>query len=50
MQAMIALDTCLPSTSWLAQEITISGLLQDGQERDRAHDILGITAPEDQLR
>ena len=48
MQAMGALDTCLPP--WLAQESTISEMRQDGEERDRTIDSLGITAPEDRLK
>ena len=48
MQAMGALDTCLPP--WLAQETTISEMRQDGEQRDRTTDSLGITAPEDRLK
>ena len=48
MQAMGALDTRLPP--WLAQETTISEMRQDGEERDRTTDSLGITAPEDRLK
>ena len=47
MQATGALDTRLPP--WLAQETNFSGLLQDGGERNRTNDSLGITAPEDRL-
>ena len=45
MQAMGALDTRLPP--WLAQETTISEIRQDGKERDRTTDSLGIIAPEE---
>ena len=48
MQAMGALDTRLPP--WLAQETTISEIRQDGEERDRTTDSLGITAPEDRRK
>ena len=48
MQAMGALETRLPP--WLAQETTISEMHQDGEERDRTTDSLGITAPEDRLK
>ena len=48
MQAMGALDTRVPP--WLAQESTISGMRQDGEERHRTTDSLGITAPEDRLK
>ena len=48
MQAMAALDIGLPP--WLAQETTISALLQAGEERGRADDLLGITTPEDRLK
>ena len=45
MQAMTALDTRLPP--WLAKETTITEIRQDGEERDRTTESLGITAPED---
>ena len=45
---MGALDTRLPP--WLAQETTISEISQDGEERDRTTDSLGITAPEDRRK
>ena len=48
MQAMGALDTRLPP--WLAQETTISEICQDGEERDRTTDSLGISAPEDRRK
>ena len=48
MQAMGALDSRLPP--WLAQETTISEMRQDGEERNRTADSLGITAPDDRLK
>ena len=48
MQAVGALDTRLPP--WLAQETTILEMRQDGEERDRTTDSLGITAPEDRRK
>ena len=41
MQAMGALDTRLPP--WLAQETTISEIRQDGEEKDRTADSLGLS-------
>ena len=35
---------------WLAQETTISQMRQDGEERNRTADSLGITAPGDRLK
>ena len=46
MQAMGALDTRLPA--WLAQET--SEMHQDGEERDRTPDSLGVTTQEDRLK
>ena len=48
MQAVGALDTRLPPQ--LAQQTTISGLLQDGEERDRINGSLDITASHDPLK
>ena len=48
MQAVGAPDTRLPP--WLAQETTILEMRQDGEERNRTADSLGITAPEDRLK
>ena len=45
---MGVLDTCLPP--WLAQGTTISEMHQDGENKDRTTDSLGITAPEDRLK
>ena len=45
MQAMGAPDTRMPP--WLALETSILGMRQDGEERDRTNDSLGITVPED---
>ena len=45
---MGALDTRSPP--WLAQETTISEISQDGEERDRTTDSLGITALEDRRK
>ena len=45
---MGALNTRLPP--WLAQEVTISEMRQDGEETDRTTDSLDITVPEDRLK
>ena len=48
MQALEALETHLPP--WLAQGTTTSKMRQDGEERDRTNNLLGITAPEGWLK
>ena len=49
--------TCMQEVPWmqvcllgLTQETTISEMRQDGENKDRTTDSLGITAPEDQLK